>query len=80
MPRRNETPAEEALRRATWRPISKAHEDYGPLILIDMADPGNYDVAHVCDLDWNEKAKGMTHFAQFPALTQEMVEVLNANQ
>jgi hypothetical protein len=60
----------EALERAVWRPISEAHEDFGPVVLIDMADPGSVELAHVCDLHWWKKAEGMTHFAQLPLLTE----------
>jgi hypothetical protein len=62
----------EALERAVWRPMSEAHEDYGSIVLIDMADPGNHDIAHVCGRDWDEKTQGMTHFAQLPLLTEEI--------
>jgi hypothetical protein len=62
----------EALERAVWRPISEAHEDFGSIVVIDMADPGNHDIAHVCGRDWEEKTQGMTHFAQLPLLTEEI--------
>ena len=62
----------EALERAVWRPMSEAHEDFGSIVLIDMADPGNHDIAHVCGRDWDEKTQGMTHFAQLPLLTEEI--------
>ena len=63
-----------ALERAAWRPIAEAHEDFGPLVVIDMLDPGTHDIAHVCNLDWADKTEGMTHFAQLPLLTEEMVQ------
>ncbi len=62
----------EALERAVWRPMSEAHEDFGSIVVIDMADPGNHDIAHVCGRDWDEKTQGMTHFAQLPLLTEEI--------
>jgi hypothetical protein len=62
----------EALERAVWRPMSEAHEDFGSIVVIDMADPGNHDIAHACGRDWDEKTQGMTHFAQLPLLTEEI--------
>lgn len=52
-----------------WRPISEAHEDWGTVVLINAADPGDVRLGHVCMLnpDWDEVSEGMTHFARVPA-------------
>ena len=55
--------------RAKWRPISEVHEDYGDIILINIDDPGDVRLSHVCSLSWDEDRDGMTHFAQVPELT-----------
>jgi hypothetical protein len=65
-----------ALERAAWRPISEAHEDFGPIILIDINDPGTHEISHVCDPDWESWANGMTHFAQLPSLNNDEAAAL----
>ena len=59
--------------RAKWRPISKAHEDFGEIILARIDGSGDSDMclSHVCSPTWDEDAEGMTHFAQVPELTIE---------
>lgn len=65
-----------ALKRGEWRPISNVHEDHGPVILIDMRDPGHQLISHVCSRDWDVDSEGMTHFAQLPDLATETAERL----
>ena len=66
----------DALERAAWRPISEAHDDFGPILLIDIHDPGTHEISHVCDPDWESWANGMTHFAQLPSLTNDEAAAL----
>jgi hypothetical protein len=72
--------AERLKQRYKWRPIEEAHEDFGECVYIDIEDPGNNCMAHVCSLDYEETVEGMTHFAQAPELTEEMVDELIAAQ
>jgi len=68
-----------ALREAVrWRPLSEAHEDHGPVILIDIQDPGSQMISHVCAETWPDDIEGMTHFAKLPPLTNEEAEEMLA--
>lgn len=62
--------------RYAFRPLSMAHEDFGPLVLVDIEDPGHIGISHACATDWEEATEGMTHFAPVPELTTETAERL----
>jgi hypothetical protein len=67
------------LREAVrWRPLSEAHEDHGPVILMDIKDPGFQMISHVCAETWPDDIEGMTHFAKLPPLTNEEAEEMLA--
>lgn len=59
-------------KRAQWRPISEIHEDYGPVVVIDITDAGT--AAVVWGGDFLEPY--WTHFAQLPELTSERADEL----
>lgn len=61
--------AEQALR---WRPISEIHKDYGPCVLMNLADPGHLEIGSNVDLNWDDTQ--WTHFAQVPRLTTKEAE------
>lgn len=60
-------------KRAEWRPIKEAHEGHGPVVVIDINDPGGVTIAWSDDI---YEGCPWTHFAELPLLTDEMVEKL----
>lgn len=61
-------------RRYQWRPISELHEDYGSCVLINIDDPGHFEIGSNIDLDFEESL--WTHFVRIAPLWQEEYERL----
>lgn len=59
-----------------YRPIAQMHEDDGPCVVLNIEDPTDLQVAHVCDPDFDETLTWATHFAPAPKLTCEQAEKL----
>lgn len=59
-----------------WRPIAELHEDYGPCVLINIADPGGLEIGSNLNTDYNESL--WTHFSQIVPLSNEEAERLKA--
>jgi hypothetical protein len=71
---------EKDAERYRWRTVEEAHEDFGECVYIDINDPGNACIAHVCDLGYSDTVEPFTHFAQLPKLTEQIAEELMAAQ
>lgn len=60
--------------RYRWRPIAEIHEDYGPVVLMDIHDPGSLQIGSNLETDFNES--DWTHFSQIALLSHEEAERL----
>lgn len=60
-----------------WRPIADIHEDSGPCVLMNLADPGYLEIGSNLNADFDESL--WTHFAEVPKLsTKEAVALAQA--
>lgn len=63
--------------RYRWRPIAELHEDYGPVVLMDIHDPGSLQIGSNLETDFDES--DWTHFSQIAPLSHEEAERLKEN-